>query len=67
MAGNTVTVTIDQEGPSRHLIARQRTGLVGADDRGRTQSLDRLQSPNDRFLSGHVPHSHRKSDDENDR
>ncbi len=38
----------------RHLVARQRAGLVGADERRRSQRLHRVELAHQRVLGGHV-------------
>ena len=44
-----------------HLVAGEGAGLVGADERGRTERLDRLQTPNEGVAAGHALRAHRQA------
>ena len=49
-----------------HLIFSQRTGFIGTNDRGRTKGFNRFHTTNDRLVPGHVSHSKRQGDDQDD-
>ncbi len=44
----------------RHLVARERAGLVGADHRGRAQGLHRRELAHDHVAPGHALHAQRE-------
>ncbi len=46
----------------RHLVARERAGLVRADDRCRTQRLDRGEAADHGIAGGHALHANRERD-----
>ena len=50
-------VDAHQHPPHGHLVARERPRLVRADERRRAESLDCVQSPDDRVALGHSSHS----------
>ena len=61
-AGRLIDRAARDDGPDRHFIACQRSRLVGADCRDRTERLHRRQTPHDRVASRHSAHAHRQSD-----
>ena len=61
-AGSARLAVCDDDALRRHLVAGERAGLVGADDRRGSQGLDRRQPAHDRVAGRHALHADGKRD-----
>ena len=66
-AGNLITLVGGHSRGHHHFVTGERAGLVGADDRYRTQGFDHRHPANHRLATGHLAYTNGKGNGKNGR